>query len=88
MLKSQFGATYEVKDEHMGAYVDVARSLTHRSTLVVITQMPRINILHAYSLAYLVATITVHSPRNIVIEFQPEPSIELLIEKFKGLYYR
>lgn len=70
LLSSQSRGTYNAKDERMGAYLDIVRSLAHRFTSLIITQKPRNDIRHADALAYLAAAMKVDSPRSITVELQ------------------
>lgn len=77
LLASQYGRTYEAKDEGISAYLNVVQSLAHRFISLAIIQKPRYNIRHDSALAYLAVAIQVHSPRNIVDKLQQDPSISL-----------
>ncbi|KAF5195764.1 hypothetical protein FRX31_014651, partial [Thalictrum thalictroides] len=85
-VASQFGVTFEAKDDQMAAYLDLIHREAHKFDSISIIQRSCNDVRHADVLAYLSAAVEVESSRTILVEFQRNTSINLPIQELKNMY--
>ncbi|KAF5199700.1 Rvt_3 domain-containing protein, partial [Thalictrum thalictroides] len=86
LIASQFGGTYEARDERMAAYLELIHLAARAFDKISISQRPRNDIRHADALAYLSSAIKMDSSRTIIVDYQKDPNINVPVRRLADMY--
>ena len=86
LVANQFGGQFEAKDDRMKAYLDTFHKWAAKFAVIEVIHLPRAEVRHADSLAYLAAAIESKDERFVQIFVQEKPCIDIPIDEFTKMY--